>query len=65
MHQSSQCLAEILSKVVENGRENSAAARVHLCRLHAAFQRLKRERLAHGEVVRSAVAWEESVEELR
>lgn len=65
VRESSLRLAEVLSRTVENGGNNSAAARARLCRLHAAFRRLRGERLAHGEAVRAAVAWQESVEELR
>lgn len=65
VRRSSERLAEILAATFENGCENNAAARTHLCRLHFAFRRLKKERLSHEEAVRAAMAWQESAEELK
>ncbi len=50
---------------MENGRENASRAAERLRCLHAALRRLRRERLRRGEAVRAAVAWQESLEELR
>lgn len=65
MRRASLEMAETLSATVENGFANASAARERLCRLHDALRRLKEERLRHGEAVKAAVAWQESVEELR
>lgn len=65
VRRSSLGLAGTLSAIVENGQDNSAAAREKLGRLHEALRRLKGERVRHGEAVKAAVAWQESLEELR
>ena len=62
---SSLQLAEILSATVRNGRDNAAAARERLCCLHATLRRLRAERRSHGEAVRAAVSWQDSLEGLR
>lgn len=58
-------LAEAISGTIENANENVSAARERLCRLHSALRRLRGERVRHGEAVKAAVAWQESLEELR
>lgn len=62
---SSLQLAEMLSATVRNGRDNAAAARERLCCLHATLRRLREERRSHGEAVRAAVSWQDSLEGLR
>ncbi|CAN0241109.1 unnamed protein product, partial [Ectocarpus fasciculatus] len=62
---SSLRLAEILRETIENGKENAALARERLCCLHAALRRLREERVRQGGAVNAAVAWQESLEELR
>lgn len=58
-------MAEVLGATVENGRDNASRAAERLRCLHAALRRLRQERLRRGEAVRAAVAWQESLEELR
>lgn len=65
MRRSSLRLAEVHGETVENGRENASLAKERLGHLHAALRRLTGERLRHGEAVKAAVAWQESLEELR
>lgn len=65
VRRSSLRLAEILGETVDNGKENASLAKERLRRLHAALRRLTGERLRHGEAVNAAVAWQESLEELR
>lgn len=62
---SSAALAELLRAAVENGEENVELGRERLRRLHASLVRLRRERRKDGEAVEAAVAWQESLEELR
>lgn len=65
VRRSSLRLAELLRGTVENGRENVFLARERLRCLHAALRRLRGERARHGKAVEAAVAWQESLEELR
>lgn len=65
VRQSSLRLAETLSATVENGYENVSLARARLCRLLTAFQRLRAERMEHGEAIKTVVQWQESTEKLR
>lgn len=58
-------LAEVLRGTVENGKENTSLARERLRCLHAALRRLRGERAGHARAVEAAVAWQESLEELR
>lgn len=58
-------LAEIFEGTVDNGKENASLAKERLRHLHAVLRRLTGERLRHGEAVKAAVAWQESLEELR
>eukprot|EP00752_Nemacystus_decipiens_P017226 g15432.t1 len=62
---SSLHLAEVFRGTVENGKENASLAKERLRCLHAALRRLRGERARHGEAVEAAVAWQESLEELR
>lgn len=65
MRCSSLRLAEILRETIENGKENAALARERLCCLHAALRRLREERVRQAGAVNAAIAWQESLEELR
>lgn len=65
VRRSSLRLAEVLRCTVENGKENVTLAKERLRCLHAALRRLRGERARHGEAVEAAVAWQESLEELR
>lgn len=65
VHQSSLRLAETLAATVENGRNNSSAARERLRHLHTALQRLRGERRKDAEVVKAAVEKQGSLEVLR
>lgn len=65
VRRSSLHLAEVLRGTVENGKENVSLARERLRCLHAALRQLRGKRARHGEAVEAAVAWQESLEELR
>lgn len=65
VRRSSLSLAEVLGSTVENGKENVSLARERLRCLHAALRRLRGERAKQREAVEAAVAWQESLEELR
>lgn len=65
VHQSSLRLAETLEATVENGRNNSSAARERLRHLHAALQRLRLERRKDAKVVKASVEKQGSLEVLR
>lgn len=65
VRRSSLRLAEILEETVDNGKENASLAKERLRHLHAVLRRLTGERLRHGEAVKAAVAWQESLEDLR
>eukprot|EP00903_Cladosiphon_okamuranus_P012045 g11310.t1 len=65
VRRSSLRLAEVLGATVDNGKENDSLARERIRCLHAALRRLRGERARHREAVEAAVAWQESLEELR
>ncbi|CAM9536059.1 unnamed protein product [Scytosiphon promiscuus] len=62
---SGAALAELLRAAVENSEQNVSLGRERLRRLHESLVRLRRERRRDGEAVKAAVAWQESLEELR
>lgn len=65
VRRSSLRLAETLAVTVENARENASLGKIRLCDLHAVVRRMREERARRGEAVKAAVAWQESLDELR